>query len=205
MLGIVGEFIVGAGTLFLILAVAVAALVVLIYNRLITLRNRFLNSFSQIEVQLQRRYELIPNLVETARAYMKHEADTLTTVTQARNAAHQRCAEASDTPGDAGAIGALAVAEGTLDSAIGRFNMVMENYPDLKADQQMIALHEELASTENRISFARQAYSDSVMVYNIAREQFPALLIAIAFSFKEADLFEVVEPTAHEKLNVSFA
>ena len=129
MLGIVGESILGAGTLFLILAVAVAALVVLIYNRLITLRNRFLNSFSQIEVQLQRRYELIPNLVETARAYMKHEADTLTAVTQARNTAHQRCAEASDSPGDAGAIGALAVAEGALDSAIGRLNMVMEITP----------------------------------------------------------------------------
>lgn len=195
----------GAGTLFLILTVAVAALVVLIYNRLITLRNRFLNSFSQIEVQLQRRYELIPNLVETARAYMKHEAETLTAVTQMRNAAHQRCADAAKAPGDAGAVGALAVAEGALDSALGRLNVVMENYPDLKADNQMIALHEELASTENRISFARQSYSDSVMEYNIAREQFPAVLIAISFSFKEADLFEVREPAAREKLNVSFA
>ena len=195
----------GAGTIFLILAVAVAALVVLIYNRLITLRNRFLNSFSQIEVQLQRRYELIPNLVETASAYMKHEAETLTTVTQMRNTAHQRCADAANAPGDASAIGALAVAEGALDSALGRLNMVMENYPDLKADNQMIALHEELASTENRISFARQSYSDSVMEYNIAREQFPAVLIAISFSFNEADLFEIQEPAAREKLNVSFA
>jgi len=205
VLGIVGESIVGAGTLFLILTVAVAALVVLIYNRLITLRNRFLNGFSQIEVQLQRRYELIPNLVETASAYMKHEAETLTSVTQARNSAQQRCAEAAKAPDDAGAISALAVAEGTLDSALGRLNMVMENYPDLKADAQMIALHEELASTENRVSFARQSYSDSVMEYNIAREQFPALLVAKAFSFREADLFEVDEPAVRESLNVSFA
>ena len=195
----------GAGTLFLIMAVAIAALVVLIYNRLITLRNRFLNGFSQIEVQLQRRYELIPNLVETASAYMKHEAETLTAVTQTRNTAQQRCAEAAKAPDDAGAIEALAVAEGALDSALGRLNMVMENYPDLKADAQMIALHEELASTENRVSFARQSYSDSVMEYNIAREQFPAILVASAFSFKEADLFEVAESSAREKLNVSFA
>lgn len=195
----------GAGTLFLILAVAVAALVVLIYNRLITLRNRFLNGFSQIEVQLQRRYELIPNLVETASAYMKHEAETLTAVTLTRNTAQQRCADAAKAPDDAGAISSLAAAEGALDSALGRFNMVMENYPDLKADAQMIALHEELASTENRVSFARQSYSDSVMEYNIAREQFPAVLIAKAFSFKEADLFEVDEPRVREKLNVSFA
>ena len=195
----------GAGTLFLILAVAVAALVVLIYNRLITLRNRFLNGFSQIEVQLQRRYELIPNLVETASAYMKHEAETLTAVTLTRNTAQQRCADAAKAPDDAGAISSLAAAEGALESALGRFNMVMENYPDLKADAQMIALHEELASTENRVSFARQSYSDSVMEYNIAREQFPAVLIAKAFSFKEADLFEVDEPRVREKLNVSFA
>ena len=195
----------GAGTLFLILAVAVAALVVLIYNRLITLRNRFLNGFSQIEVQLQRRYELIPNLVETASAYMKHEAETLTAVTLTRNTAQQRCADAAKAPDDAGAISSLAAAEGALDSALGRFNMVMENYPDLKADAQMIALHEELSSTENRVSFARQSYSDSVMEYNIAREQFPAVLIAKAFSFKEADLFEVDEPRVREKLNVSFA
>ncbi len=195
----------GAGTLFLIMAVAIAALVVLIYNRLITLRNRFLNGFSQIEVQLQRRYELIPNLVETASAYMRHEAETLTAVTQTRNTAQQRCADAAKAPDDAGAIGALAVAEGALDSALGRLNMVMENYPDLKADAQMIALHEELASTENRVSFARQSYSDSVMEYNIAREQFPAILVASAFSFKEADLFEVAESSAREKLNVSFA
>ena len=195
----------GAGTLFLILAVAVAALVVLIYNRLITLRNRFLNGFSQIEVQLQRRYELIPNLVETASAYMKHEAETLTAVTLTRNTAQQRCADAAKAPDDAGAISSLAAAEGALDSALGRFNMVMENYPDVKADAQMIALHEELASTENRVSFARQSYSDSVMEYNIAREQFPAVLIAKAFSFKEADLFEVDEPRVREKLNVSFA
>ncbi len=195
----------GAGTIFLVIVVAVLALVVLIYNRLITLRNRFQNGFSQIEVQLQRRYELIPNLVETASAYMKHEAETLTAVTQARNSAQQRCSEAAKSPGDGGAIGALAAAEGTLGSALGRLNMVMENYPDLKADAQMRELQEELTSTENRVSFARQSYSDSVMEYNIACEQFPAVLVAKTMSFKEADLFVVDEPQAREKLKVSFA
>jgi len=136
---------------------------------------------------------------------MEHESETLTAVTEARNTAKDRCADAAKSPGDASAIGALAAAEGTLGSALGRFSMVMENYPDLKADAQMRDLHEELASTENRIAFARQSYSDTVMEFNIAREQFPAVLVATAFSFKEADLFEVDEPEARERLKVSFA
>ena len=177
---------------------------VLLYNRLVALRNRFLNSFSQIEVQLQRRYELVPNLVEVAKAYMKHENQTLLAVTEARNEASQRCAAAADNPQDASLVGALASADNSLSSALGRFNMVMESYPELKADGQMLQLQEELTSTENRVAFARQAYSDSVMQYNTAREQFPAIIIANSLSFKEADLFEVGEPAMKQAVRVSF-
>ncbi len=178
---------------------------VLLYNRLVALRNRFLNSFSQIEVQLQRRYELVPNLVEVAKAYMKHENQTLVAVTEARNEASQRCAAAAANPQDASLVGALAAADNSLSGALGRFNMVMESYPELKADGQMLQLQEELTSTENRVAFARQAYSDSVMLYNTAREQFPAIIIANSLSFKEADLFEVSEPAMKQAVRVSFA
>ncbi len=191
--------------LSLIIVGGICLAAVLLYNRLITLRNRFLNSFSQIEVQLQRRYELVPNLVETAKAYMKHENETLVAVTDARNVASQRCAAASANPQDATLVGALASAENSLSGALGRLNMVMESYPDLKADNQMLQLQEELTSTENRVAFARQAYSDSVMQYNTAREQFPAVIVANAMSFKEADLFEVSEPAMKEAVRVSFA
>ena len=183
----------------------VAVLAVLIYNRLITLRNRFRNGFSQIEVQLQRRYELIPSLVETARAYMKHENETLLAVTEARNAASQRCEAAARDPQDASLVGALAAAEGVLSNAMGRLNVVMENYPELKADGQMLELQEELTSTENRVAFARQAYSDAVMNYNIAREQFPAVIVASVCSFREADLFEISEPSVMHNVRVSFS
>jgi LemA protein len=176
-----------------------------LYNRLVSLRNRFLNNFSQIEVQLQRRYELIPNLVETAKAYMKHENDTLVAVTDARNVASQRCTAAAAEPQNATLVGSLAAAENTLSSAMGRLNVVMESYPDLKADTQMLQLQEELTSTENRVAFARQAYGDAVMQYNTAREQFPAIIIASALSFKEADLFEVSEPAMKQAVRVSFA
>lgn len=175
------------------------------YNRLINLRNRFLNAFSQIEVQLQRRYELIPNLVETASAYMQHEGDTLSAVTRARNAASESCSKASTDPADPTLIGALASAEKTLNSAMGKFNMVMESYPDLKADAHMRDLHEELTSTENRVAFARQAYSDAVMRYNIAREQFPAVLVASALSFKQGDLFEIPDEEMKKSVKVSFS
>lgn len=179
--------------------------IILIYNKLITLRNRFLNAFSQIEVQLQRRYELIPNLVETASAYMKHESETLMAVTQARNSASDRCSEAVRDPQDASLVGALASAEGVLNNAMSRLNVVMENYPDLKADAQLRDLAEELTSTENRVAFSRQAYSDAVMKYNTAREQFPAVLVASACAFKEADLFEAENPAIRESIKVSFA
>ncbi len=191
--------------LSLIIVGIICLAAVLLYNRLIALRNRFLNSFSQIEVQLQRRYELVPNLVETAKAYMKHENETLVAVTDARNVASQRCAAASENPQDATLVSALATAENSLSGALGRMNMVMESYPDLKADNQMLQLQEELTSTENRVAFARQAYSDAVMQYNTAREQFPAVIVANALSFKEADLFEVSEPAMKQAVRVSFA
>lgn len=191
--------------LSLIIVGIICLAAVLLYNRLIALRNRFLNSFSQIEVQLQRRYELVPNLVEVAKAYMKHENETLVAVTEARNEATKRCTAAAGNPQDASLVGALASADNSLSGALGRFNMVMESYPELKADSQMLQLQEELTSTENRVAFARQAYSDSVMQYNTAREQFPAIIIANAMSFKEADLFEVSEPAMKQAVKVSFA
>jgi len=193
------------GLVSLVMAVAIGIAAVLIYNRLIALRNRSLNGFSQIEVQLQRRYELIPNLVATASAYMKHEADTLTAVTEARNTASAKCDAAAKDPQDASLVNALASADGALTNAMGRLNVVMENYPDLKADAQMRDLAEELASTENRVAYARQAYSDAVMEYNTAREQFPAVVVANACSFKEADLFEAEAPAMRQAVNVSFA
>lgn len=193
------------GMITVIGLVAVVLFGVSIYNRLISLRNRNANAFSQIEVQLQRRYELIPNLVETAKAYMAHESETLTAVTKARNEASSRCEAASKNPDDPSLIGALASAEGALSGAMGRLNVVMESYPDLKADAQMRDLGEELASTENRVAFARQAYSDAVMLYNTAREQFPAVIVANLFSFKEADLFEADEPIMKESVKVAFA
>ncbi len=193
----------GLVTLGIVVVIVIAA--VLIYNRLVRLRNRFLNGFSQIDVQLQRRYELIPNLVETASAYMRHENETLMAVTAARNTASEQCEKTARNPQDKSLMEALASAEGALTSAMGRLNVVMENYPDLKADAQMRDLHEELASTENRVAFARQAYSDAVMDYNIAREQFPAVLVATACSFKEAELFETEDPAMKQSVSVSFA
>ena len=191
--------------LLLIILGVVGVFGVILYNKLISLRNRFKNSFSQIDVQLQRRYELIPNLVETASAYMKHESDTLTAVTQARNAASESCSKAAKDPSDSALMGALASAEKTLNGAMGKFNMVMESYPELKADAQMRDLHEELTSTENRIAFARQAYSDAAMVYNIAREQFPTVMVAGMFGFKEGDLFEVPDEEMKKVVTVNFA
>jgi len=193
------------GVIVLLFALALGVLLALVYNRLVTLKNRFLNGFSQIDVQLQRRYELIPNLVETAKAYMAHESDTLTAVTEARNTASQSCSAAKKNTEDASLINALASADGALTQAMGRFNMVMENYPDLKADEQMLSLMEELTSTENRVSFARQAYSDAVMVYNTAIEKFPAVIVARLFAFKEAGLFEVEDKTVRQAVKVSFA
>ncbi len=193
------------GSIVLVLIVVLLAYAVLIYNRLVTLKNQFLNAFSQIDVQLQRRYELIPNLVETASAYLKHESETLTKVTEARNTASDRCREAASNPMDASLVGALAKAEGALSGAMGKLSLVMEAYPELKADQRLSELHEDLASTENRVSFSRQAYSDAVMEYNTAREKFPDVLLASAFSMREADLFEIASEEMAQPIKVSFA
>lgn len=194
-----------SGTLWLIAAILLGVVAVWFYNRLIALRNRYLNGFSQIEVQLQRRYELIPNLVDTASAYMKHEQETLMAVTNARNTAAEQCKKTARNPQDKQSIAALARADSALSGALGQLNFVMENYPELKADAQMRDLHEELTSTENRVAYARQAYSDAVMDYNISREQFPAVLVARAFAFKEAELFEADDPAMREAVKVSFA
>ncbi len=192
------------GMIFLGLIAVVVIWAIAIYNGLVALRNRFKNAFSQIDVQLQRRYDLIPNLVETAKGYMKHERETLEAVIQARNAAQSAAQRAEGDPTDGRAIQALAGAEGMLGSALGKFFALAEAYPDLKANQNMMQLQEELASTENRIAFARQAYNDAVMNYNNKRESFPDLLVANNMGFKEANLLELPEPEASKPVKVSF-
>ena len=152
-----------------------------IYNQLVSLRNRYKNAFAQIEVQLKRRYDLIPNLIETAKGYMKHERETLDAVITARNAASSGLQAAKDNPGDAGTLDMLAKAEGQLSGALSRFNLVMEDYPDLKANQNMMQLSEELTSTENRVAFSRQAFNDSVMQYNTYKQSFPQNFFASSF------------------------
>lgn len=202
------------GTIVLIGGAVLAAGVVFFYNQLVALRNRYQNAFSQIDVQLQRRYELIPNLVETARAYLKHENETLTAVTEARNQAEARRQEVSRAKAagtaaagatDGGLLQSLASAESSVAGALGRMNMVMEAYPDLKADQRLSELHEDIASTENRVSFSRQAYSDAVMRYNTACEQFPAVIVAILFRFQDAELFEAANEEVREAVKVNFS
>jgi len=195
----------GMGTIALIVVVLLAAYLVMVYNRLITHKNRFKNAFSQIDVQLQRRYELIPNLVEIASKYVSHEKETLTAVIEARNTASKACEKASANPDQSGLVGALAQAEQTLGSAMGKFNMVMEDYPELKADETLRDLHDELTTTENRVTYARQAYSDAVMRYNTEREQFPAVIVANTCNFKEADLFEAAAEEIREPVKVSFS
>ncbi|PLX49155.1 MAG: LemA family protein [Desulfobulbaceae bacterium] len=165
-----------------------------IFNTLVRLRNRYKNAFAQIEVQLKRRYDLIPNLVETAKAYMKHESETLENVIAARNAASQGLAAAAANPADAQAMQDLNGAEGALSGALGRFNMVMEAYPDLKASQNMMQLSEELTSTENKVAFARQAFNDQVMAYNTYKQSLPPVLFAAAFGHgQDATLLEFEE------------
>jgi len=188
----------------LAIVVVVVMAVVGMYNGLVTLRNRYKNAFSQIDVQLKRRYDLIPNLVEVAKGYIKHERETLEAVISARNAAYSAGQQAAKSPGDPAAMTALGGAEGQLTGALGRLFAVAEAYPDLKANQNMLALQEELSATENKISFARQAYNDSVMVYNTQREVFPTSIIAGMFNFQEAHLFEVEQPTEREAPKVSF-
>jgi len=187
------------------LLVVVAFWIASIYNRLVSLRNRFKNAFAQIDVQLKRRYDLIPNLVETAKAYLKHEKGTLEAVIQARNSAQQAGQKAAAHPEDATAVKGLIGAETALTGAMGRFFALAEAYPDLKANQNMMQLTEELTSTENKISFARQAFNDSVMTYNTARERFPAVIFAGMFNFQGAELFEIESPEEKEAPKVSFS
>lgn len=193
-------------TIGIILAVVVILLLYAVgtYNRLINLRNRFKNAFAQIDVQLKRRYDLIPNLVETAKGYIKHERGTLEAVTAARNQASTAVQKAAANPADAVAIQGLMGAEATLTGALGRLFAVVEAYPDLKANQTMSQLMEELTSTENKVSFARQAYNDVVMSYNIARETFPAVIVANLFGFAMAQLFEIASAQEREAPKVSF-
>jgi len=175
----------------LVVLAALAFWVVAIFNKLVTLKNRFKNAFSQIEVQLKRRYDLIPTLVETAKGYMAHERETLEAVIQARNQAMAGLQAAAADPANADAIKKLASAEGALGNALGRLNVVMEAYPDLKANQNMMQLSEELTSTENRVAFARQAYNDQVTDYNTYKQTFPAALFASMFGhMDDAELLE---------------
>ncbi len=192
----------------LIVTLAVVVVIVLlvagIYNKLVTLRNRFKNAFAQIDVQLKRRYDLIPNLVEVAKGYLKHERETLEAVIAARNQAVSANARAAANPGDPAAMKGLMGAEGQLGGVLGRLFALAEAYPDLKANQNMLQLMEELTSTENKISFARQAYNDAVTTYNTAREVFPAVILAGMFGFGPAELFEVTTPAEKEAPKVSF-
>ena len=174
------------------------------YNGLVTLRNRFKNAWAQIDVQLKRRYDLIPNLVETAKGYLKHERGTLEAVIAARNAAHSANSRVAANPGDAESMKALVAAEGTLSGSLGRMFALAEAYPDLKANTSMNQLMEELTSTENKVSFARQAYNDSVMAYNTGRELFPASIIASMFNFAPAELFVVDKAEQREAPKVQF-
>lgn len=170
-----------ASVVTLVVVGAVLLYVIAIFNKLVVLKNRYRNAFAQIEVQLKRRYDLIPNLVETAKGYIKHERETLEAVTRARNAAASGLSAAVADPSNAGAIKALGNAEGSLLGALGRFNLVVEAYPQLKANENMMQLSEELTSTENKVAFARQAFNDQVMEYNIYKQSFPQHLLAGAF------------------------
>ncbi|HBM15562.1 MAG TPA: hypothetical protein DD381_04345 [Lentisphaeria bacterium] len=193
-------------TLLIILAIIVILVFIFIgiYNKLVVLRNRWKNAFAQIDVQLKRRYDLIPNLVESAKAYLKHEKETLENVIKARNQASAACNSAASNPADQGKMKELIGSEGILSGAMGRLIATFEQYPDLKANQTVSQLMEELSSTENKVSFARQAYNDAVMQYNTTCETFPSLLIAKPFGFKEAVLFEIKNETERETVKVKF-
>jgi len=188
---------------FAILVILVIALTGM-YNSLVVLRNRFKNAFAQIDVQLKRRYDLIPNLVETAKGYMAHERETLEAVIKARNVAMGAASTARNDPADPEAMKGLLNAEGALRSSMGTLMVTVERYPELKADKNMAMLMEELTSTENKVAFARQAYNDAVTAYNTKRETFPTVLVAAPFGFRPAQLFEVIDPTEREGVKVKF-
>jgi LemA protein len=192
------------GLIFLALLILLGVAAIAIYNRLVSLRNRFKNAFAQIDVQLKRRYDLIPNLVETAKGYLKHERETLEAVITARGAAVAGLKAASADPANPEAMKNLMGAETALTGALGRLFALSESYPDLKANQNMMQLTEELTSTENRVSFARQAYNDAVMAFNTACETFPNSLIAGMFNFKIAELFKIEIAAQREAPKVSF-
>jgi LemA protein len=191
---------------WILLGIIVVAVIfaISIYNGLVALRNRYKNAFAQIDVQLKRRYDLIPNLVETAKGYIKHERETLEAVTAARGAAVAAGQKAAADPTAPGAVKALAGADSQLTGALGRLMVVVEAYPDLKANQNMMQLSEELTSTENKVSFARQAYNDAVMIYNTTREQFPAVILANMCAFLPAELFEITKVEEREAPKVQF-
>jgi LemA protein len=198
--GLILTLIVIAIPLFFVVVFVISA-----FNKLVALRNRFKNAFAQIDVQLKRRYDLIPNLVETAKGYLQHERGTLEAVIAARNAASSANARAAQNPGDAAAMKQLVGAEAALTGTLGKFFALAEAYPDLKANQTMARLMEELTSTENKVAFARQAYNDAAMTYNTARESFPSNLIAGPFNFGPAELFQIEEPAHKEAPKVSFS
>lgn len=195
----------GSFVVLIILAVLLGGWGVGIYNGLVTARNAYKNAFAQIDVQLTRRHDLIPNLVETAKGYMKHERETLEAVIQARNGAVAAQQAAAGNPGDAAAMQQLAGAENMLTQTLGRLFALSEAYPDLKANQNMMQLSEELTTTENKVAFARQAFNDMVMAYNNRREVFPSSLIAGMFNFQPANLLEIEDPAKREVPKVDFS
>jgi LemA protein len=192
--------------IILVVLAALAMWTVAIYNQLVALKNRYKNAFAQIEVQLKRRYDLIPNLIETAKGYMEHERGTLEAVTKARDAAASMLADAAKDPGNAAAIKNLATQEGALQSALGKFSIAVEAYPDLKASENMMQLTEELASTENKIAFSRQAFNDQIMSYNTYRQSFPQIVLAASFGHPtDAELLEFADSEAiQDAPSVSF-
>jgi LemA protein len=196
---VIWALIIGGGILLLLLFWIVS-----VYNGLVVSRNRYKNSFAQIDVQLKRRYDLIPNLVEVAKGYMTHERETLEAVIQARNSAFNAGQKAAANPGDPAAMKELGQAEGQLGATLGRLFALSEAYPDLKANTNMLSLQEELTSTENKVGFARQAFNDSVTAYNNQRAVFPAVMVAGMFGFTEAQLLEISNPSEREAPKVSF-
>lgn len=187
-----------------VIILVVAVIIINAYNHLVTLRKRYQNAYAQIDVQLRRRHDLIPNLVETVKGYMAHERETLEAVIQARNAAVSASTQAASAPGDPRSMQQVGEAEAALTGVLGRLFALSESYPDLKADKSMGQLMEELRSTENRIAFARQAFNDAVTLYNTKREVFPSNLVAGSFNFQEAQLLEESPPEVKEVPRISF-